>query len=117
MTAADEKMYLISESQLQIVEDIDKYTTKHIGDLSSLVNYIRTLGPDPVCDDTCVYKRFGANMENAAAHDAEIRKESALQGFIAGYSRGHNDTVEGTVVDETVAGEEYVESLRSEVKK
>jgi hypothetical protein len=26
------------------------------------------------CDDTCIYKRFAANMKNADAHDAKIRE-------------------------------------------
>ena len=91
VTAADEKMYLISESELnQIKNDCaypdrsdcegcpladgeDKTRASGLGcnfkGANILMDEVIARGTAPVCDDTCVYKRFAANMENAAAQE------------------------------------------------
>ena len=35
--------------------------------------------PDACTDDTCIYKRFSKNMENAERHDVKVREEENKQ--------------------------------------
>lgn len=114
MTAADEKMYLQDDpsEECGLQEICGKgYPGKNShGEIVCFTGGCkfdtRARGTAPVCDDTCVYKRFAANMENAAARDAAMRAEgyeqgkkdallerdnlnvSTIVGFEAGYSEG-----------------------------
>ena len=91
----------------------------------------RARGTAPVCDDTCVYKRFAANMENAAAHDAEVAS-AAREEVLDELARWHNDMItnitspkNGAVSIVSIRSAKFqhdralekIKSLRSEEKK
>ena len=102
MTAADEKMYLQDDpsEKCGLQEICGKgYPGKNShGEIVCFTGECkfdtRARGTAPVCDDTCVYKRFAANMENAAAHDAEVAARITAQ-LTAQHEQELRDAVEG----------------------
>ena len=106
--ANEKKMYLISKGDLSeharlargcgrndMSETFNPYTIGDDQDLERFENEIRARGPAPVCDDTCVYKRFASNMQNAAVHDAEVAARITAQ-LTAQHEQELRDAVEGT---------------------
>lgn len=77
------------------------------------------LGDPKKCSEDCIYKRFAANMQNAEAHDAEIR--NILLDDIAQYCQKHtfpqSPSKNSLSVVALVPLINFIKSLYSEVKK